>query len=113
MSVEAKTADGRFVAPLELKGGKRHGQESSIFHKAQVYLYMLLMAERYRQPVDKGLLFYLAEQMEGLKKDANVLRSLIVNRNQVARHLATNTLPPPIRDSYQCSRCSIVRASHR
>ena len=48
MSVEAMSDGVRFVAPLELKGGKRHGQEASIYHKAQVYLYMLLMAERYR-----------------------------------------------------------------
>lgn len=49
MSVEAKGRDGqRFVMPLELKGGKRNNNESAIHHRAQVYLYMLLMAERYR-----------------------------------------------------------------
>lgn len=50
VSVEVASIDGRmrFVAPLELKGGKKHGSDGSVYHKAQVYLYMLLMTERYR-----------------------------------------------------------------
>lgn len=58
--------------------------------------------------MEKGLLFYMSENMEGLKSDSNVLRSLLINRNKVARHLATNTLSPPIQNEFQCSRCPVV-----
>lgn len=59
--------------------------------------------------MDKGLLFYLAADMEGLRQDPNMKRSLLVNRNQVARHLANNTLPPPLRNPFKCGNCQSVR----
>jgi len=40
-------ADGGHIAPLELKTGKQTGTVYPIEHRAQVILYMLLMAERY------------------------------------------------------------------
>lgn len=57
------------IGPLELKTGNSTGG-AAVAHSAQVILYNLLMAERYRQPVKFGMITYLRYD-RGLLMKAN------------------------------------------
>jgi len=96
------------VAPLELKTGKSyHG------HRAQVALYMLLMADRYTADVSAGLLWYMHEQKpQGVQYIHLEVASLIQVRNGLAAHLASRapaglgpSLPPMLQDPKACGSC--------
>ena len=61
-------------APLELKTGKMYHSQGSIEHRAQVMLYSLMLAERYRCPEPSGLLFYIKPGLaqENVKSSGHV-----------------------------------------
>lgn len=98
------------ILPLEFKTGKSPNGQSSIEHCAQVILYTLLMSERYLQPIDSGLLFYLrSDKTQGISVRRSDLVGLIIRRNELANDIvkasATQELPPMLRVPNMCKGC--------
>lgn len=86
------------IGPLELKTGSSIGG-AAVAHTAQVILYNLLMAERYRQPIKFGMITYLRYDKELLRSDSN-LPSLIhevpgppSSKVQIPRDVSTRMVP--------------------
>lgn len=98
------------LLPLEFKTGKLLSSLGSIDHRAQVAVYTLLMSERYKRPVDAGLLLYgKANHMIGVPRPEQEKRSILIKRNEIARNLSLEkrqlTLPPLIQKTRTCKRC--------
>ena len=95
-------ARGSRVTPMEIKTGKPY-----YLHNAQLALYMLLLGERYSEPVETGLLWYTKN---GFHPDMASLKSrevaaLIQVRNGIAHSLESRSLPPVLGHSRQCKNC--------
>lgn len=73
------------IMPFEIKTGKSVG---GMEHRAQTMLYTLLMADRYDDEVDSGLLWY-SQSGELIKVQAarNEVRGLVIARNEFATYL--------------------------
>lgn len=108
------------MMPLELKTGR---SISMIEHRAQTMLYALMMSDRYRRPIECGLLYYSkSAELHLVRTARNEVRGLIVSRNELASYLARkqtrdmldttelqrSELPPTIDDQRTCSRCYAV-----
>ncbi|CCG81248.1 putative DNA replication helicase Dna2 [Taphrina deformans PYCC 5710] len=92
------------TAPLEFKTGKTSYQQSS--HRAQVLLYTLMMSERYQIDVTAGFLYYLeTRQITRVAVLHNEIRSLVLMRNELARHMKNKTIPPMIHNKRLCQSC--------
>ncbi len=93
---------GGRVAPMEIKTGKPY-----FLHNAQLALYMLLLSERYSEPVESGLLWYTKNghrpEVAGLKN--NEIAALLQVRNRIAHSLQTRSLPPVLGHLRQCKNC--------
>lgn len=81
------------VQVLELKSG-RSGGSAGVVHHAQVALYMLLLEERYRVRVDKGVLVYLRwnKEVGGMEQKAvnwsrDNLVGFIMQRNVLVAYM--------------------------
>lgn len=106
-------------APLELKTGKMYNARGSIEHRAQVLLYSLMLGDRYGYQVPTALLFYVKAgltqegvktgHMQGIPVLAQEMRSLLMQRNSVARYLDNQegqmSLPGVLKDKHTCQRC--------
>jgi hypothetical protein len=124
LSVEV-CSDGRYsVAPLELKTGKKRAAGIG-YHLGQLFIYTLLMADRYGTlltklvsvnvsptwlldlgvGIDKGLLYYLGEQMLLSAPCGPEISSLLMRRNELAHYLHTRTMPAPFGRLHVCERC--------
>ncbi|KAG2453466.1 hypothetical protein HYH02_001687 [Chlamydomonas schloesseri] len=82
------------IVPFEYKSGHFHQE-----HTLQVLLYLLLMEDRYRTAVRKGLLFHLGTpHMAAVSYSHATLASVMVKRNRLAAHLvgAASRPPPPL-----------------
>ncbi|KAL2634060.1 hypothetical protein R1flu_005539 [Riccia fluitans] len=105
------TLDGKDqVVPLEFKTGKATTGQAGVEHRAQVILYTLLMSDRYLQPVDMGLLYYLhTNQTQEVRVQQSELVGLIMRRNEHARDLlkasVSQTLPPMQQNYQMCHNC--------
>lgn len=112
------------AVPFEIKTGRSTG---GMAHRAQTMLYTLLVAERYHQEVDAGLLYYTQkEEVVRVPVVRNELRGLILARNELAgymmqRHRQSESrggsgqqkgdepfLPPTIDDERECKRCFVL-----
>jgi len=108
------------AVPFEIKTGR---SVAGIEHRAQTMLYTLLVAERYHQQVDAGLLYYTQkEEVVRVPAVKNELRALITARNDLAgytmrRHrlgedsvndIEELVLPPSIDDERVCKKCFVV-----
>ncbi|KAL3693543.1 hypothetical protein R1sor_007194 [Riccia sorocarpa] len=98
------------IVPLEFKTGKATSGQAGVEHRAQVILYTLLMSDRYMQPVDTGLLYYLhTNQTQEVRVQQSELVGLIMRRNEHARDLlkasASQTLPPMLQNYQMCHNC--------
>lgn len=108
------------AVPFEIKTGR---SVAGIEHRAQTMLYTLLIAERYHQQVDAGLLYYTQkEEVVRVPVVRNELRALIMARNDLAgymrrRHqlgeesvndIEESVLPPSIDDERVCKKCFVV-----
>ena len=81
-----------------------------LLHLVQVLLYLLLMEDRYRTAVRKGLLFHRGmPHMASVAYSHATLASVMVKRNRLAAHLvgAASRPPPPLGSGNNdaCSRC--------
>lgn len=103
-----------YVMPLELKTGR---SVDKIQHQAQTMLYMLMMSDRYHQPVDQGLLYYSRTSTLHLVRSVQKeTRALILARNELADYLSRRPdvgkergeLPPTIDNERDCGRCYAV-----
>ena len=57
-------------------------------HRAQVAVYTLLMNEKYKLPVEAGLLYYIkTNHMQGVSVPQQERRALIMKRNAIARNM--------------------------
>lgn len=115
------------AVPFEIKTGRSTG---GMAHRAQTMLYTLLVAERYHQEVDAGLLYYTQkEEVVRVPVVRNELRGLFMVRNELAgymvrRHRSSENnggarvreqedepfLPPTIDDERECKRCFALDA---
>ncbi|KAL6130481.1 hypothetical protein ACLB2K_068860 [Fragaria x ananassa] len=108
VKVEANKSESDMkVMPLEFKTGKVPKDQE---HSAQVILYTLLMSERYKKPVDTGLLCYLqSDQTQGVAVRRPDLVGLIMQRNQLANDIVKasrmQVLPPMLRNPSFCRSC--------
>lgn len=111
------------AVPFEIKTGR---SIAGMEHRAQTMLYTLLIAERYHQEVDAGLLYYTqTEEVVRVPVVRNELRGLIMARNDLAGYMmrrhrvdegrATSGniedepfLPPTIDDERVCKRCFVM-----
>jgi DNA replication ATP-dependent helicase Dna2 len=94
----------RAIVPFELKTGN---STTSVAHRAQTLLYTLLLNDRYRRPIDHGLLFYISTgdliRIPGWRDE---IRSIMIARNRLAEELALpDALPAQIRNEHLCKRC--------
>eukprot|EP00047_Mylnosiga_fluctuans_P000645 m.197990 g.197990 ORF g.197990 m.197990 type:complete len:746 (+) comp10088_c0_seq51:4962-7199(+) len=70
---------------------------------------MLLMSDRYREAVDKGLLFYSQTgEMFGIPAWRADIRGLMIARNTLAAQLSSKDLPAVLEDQVTCSRCPML-----
>ncbi|KAG2439348.1 hypothetical protein HXX76_004707 [Chlamydomonas incerta] len=93
------------IVPFEYKSGQVYPE-----HQLQVLLYLLLMEDRYRTAVRKGLLFHKGmAHMATVPYSHATLASVMVKRNRLAAHLvgAASRPPPPLRsgNNDKCGRC--------
>ena len=104
------------VAPFELKTGS---STTSISHRAQTLLYTLLLFDRYRRPIDYGLLFYISTgDLMRVPAWRDEIRSILIARNRLASELGNGsladahgmTLPAQIKNEHLCKRCFQVDA---
>ncbi|KAF9401051.1 Tripartite DNA replication factor [Mortierella sp. AD011] len=91
------------TVPFELKTGKK---SNVVSHRAQTMLYTLLMTDRYDVDVRLGLLFYL-KTGEFLLVPAphDEIRTIIMQRNEIAVYEGNLALPPMIKSAQKCGRC--------
>ncbi|BDA50404.1 DNA replication ATP-dependent helicase/nuclease DNA2 [Coccomyxa sp. Obi] len=99
---QAQHAMEACTAPLEFKTGKPHQS-----HRAQVTLYQLLMEERYGEPIEAGLLWYLNQSSpEIVTRSPYEVAGLMMQRNALAARLGrARSLPPMLREERSCSNC--------
>lgn len=107
------------AVPFEIKTGRT---VAGVEHRAQTMLYTLLVAERYHQEVDGGLLYYTQkEEVVKVPVVRNELKGLIMVRNDMAGYMKRRSgqarsesekdiedepfLPPTIDDERVCKRC--------
>ncbi|XP_059451094.1 DNA replication ATP-dependent helicase/nuclease JHS1 isoform X1 [Corylus avellana] len=98
------------IMPLEFKTGKVSNGQSSMEHSAQVIFYTLLMSERYKMHIDRGLLYYLqSDQTQGIVVQRSDLVGLIMRRNELANDIlkasTVQQLPPMIQSLNMCKGC--------
>ncbi len=109
-------------APFEIKTGRA---VAGLEHRAQTILYSLLMQDRYKEPVDMGLLYYTqSEEVISVPVTRLELRALIAVRNVIAEWMARRFrrsgktmledgapfLPPTIDSEQLCGRCYALDA---
>jgi DNA replication ATP-dependent helicase Dna2 len=103
-----------YVMPLELKTGR---SIDKIQHQAQTMLYMLMMSDRYHQPIDQGLLYYSkTSTLHLIRSVQKEVRALLLARNELADYLSRRPdagkergeLPPIIDNERDCGRCYAV-----
>eukprot|EP00897_Mesotaenium_endlicherianum_P007811 jgi/Mesen1/7058/ME000369S06383 len=98
------------VMPLELKTGRATSGQAALEHQAQVVLYTLLMAERYQQRVDAGLLYYMhTGDTQGVRVVRRELVGIMMRRNEHAAQLkaaAHQLLPSMLQNPRMCGNCS-------
>ncbi|KAJ3575988.1 hypothetical protein NP233_g746 [Leucocoprinus birnbaumii] len=126
MKKESDTETVTGAVPFEIKTGR---SVAGMEHRAQTMLYTLLVAERYHQEVDAGLLYYTQkEEVVRVPVVRNELRGLIMARNEMAAYMMTRHrlgdgkvnedgvhvveeepfLPPSIDDERACKHCFVV-----
>ncbi|KAF9448170.1 Dna2-domain-containing protein [Macrolepiota fuliginosa MF-IS2] len=109
------------AVPFEIKTGR---SIAGMEHRAQTMLYTLLVAERYHQEVDAGLLYYTQkEEVVRVPVVRNELRGLIMARNELAGYMMRRHrvgegrvgqnedepfLPPTIDDERACKKCYVL-----
>lgn len=89
--------------PFEFKTGKEFWT-----HRAQVSLYLLLMEEVYREPVEWGLLWNIHQPaMQAIQRKHSELAPLMSTRNHLAAYLAQQcpSPPPMLNDDWVCQKC--------
>ena len=60
----------------------------SVEHRAQVAVYCLLMSERYKVPINSGLLYYFkTNHLQEIPIPEQEKRAIIIKRNDIARNL--------------------------
>lgn len=108
------------IMPLELKTGRSFDIAQ---HRAQTMLYTLMMSDRYKRPIDGGLLYYSkSAEMHLVRRGRKEVRSLLMARNDLAGYLvrrrdqsnipdtARGPLPPTIDNERTCNRCFVKDA---
>ncbi|KAG0000757.1 Tripartite DNA replication factor [Entomortierella chlamydospora] len=91
------------TVPFELKTGKK---SNVISHRAQTMLYTLLMTDRYDVDVRLGLLFYLKTgEFILVPAPHDEIRTIIMQRNEIAAYEGNLALPPMIKSTQKCGRC--------
>ncbi|KAJ2717211.1 DNA replication endonuclease-helicase Dna2 [Coemansia spiralis] len=110
MTVVARyTAQGALVVPFELKTGRN---TENAQHRAQLVLYTLLLADRYRVDIGSGLLYYpRTGEMICVPRIDDELRGLVAMRNTMTRYLshtggALRQLPDMLGKEFSCKRCA-------
>ena len=94
---------GRLM-PLELKTARR---TDSIVHRAQTLLYCLLLQDRYREDVNKGLLvFPRVDELVHLSLKRGEVIEILMTRNQLCLNLESKNLLPRISNQWMCQQCS-------
>ena len=106
------------VVPLEFKTGRRHDS-----HRAQVSLYLALLAARYGAPASRGLLLYAdGRPPTAVRAHAGEAASLLAVRNAVAASLAPGAALPPVLPvggrracgtCFQRAACGVAAAARR
>lgn len=93
------------ITPFELKTGQT---TTSVAHRAQTLLYTLLLFDRYRRPIDYGLLFYISTgDLIRMPSFRDEIRSILIKRNQLAEEIVKqNELPCQVRNEYMCKQCN-------
>lgn len=93
------------ITPFELKTGQ---STTSVAHRAQTLLYTLLLFDRYRRPIDYGLLFYISTgDLIRMPSFRDEIRAILIKRNQLAEELVKNDeLPCQVRNEYLCKQCN-------
>ena len=101
------------VSPIEVKSGGSRNSLGSVDHRAQVILYTMMLEERYKDTVDKGLLYYIkGQQTIGVPSSAVERRALTIKRNEIASSLhdilyrETVQLPDLVNDKMACKFCN-------
>lgn len=92
------------IVPFELKTGHA---TTSVSHRAQTLLYTLMLHDRYRRPVDFGLLFYISTgDLVRIPAWREEIRSIVIARNRLAEELVlSDQLPPQISNEHLCKKC--------
>lgn len=102
-----KTGDSleTVITPFELKTGQT---TTSVAHRAQTLLYTLLLFDRYKRPIDYGLLFYISTgDLIRMPSFRDEIRAILIKRNQLAEELVkTDELPCQVRNEYLCKQCN-------
>lgn len=93
------------ITPFELKTGQT---TTSVAHRAQTLLYTLLLFDRYRRPIDYGLLFYIATgDLIRMPSFRDEIRAILIKRNQLAQEIVKkDELPCQVRNEYLCKQCN-------
>lgn len=97
------------ICPFELKTGQ---STTSVNHRAQTLLYTLMLNDRYRRPIDYGLLFYITTgDLMRISSFRDEIQSILIKRNQLAEQLRKRKeegeveLPEQIRNEHLCKKC--------
>ncbi len=92
------------IVPFELKTGI---STTSVSHRAQTLLYTLMLHDRYKRPVDYGLLFYISTgDLVRIPAWREEIRSIVISRNRLAEELVlSEQLPPQISNEHLCKKC--------
>lgn len=92
------------VMPFELKTGKR---TDVLSHRTQMMLYSLMLSDKYNRKISNGMLTYLTtSKSEVLETKPHERNSVIQGRNLLVQALGDPDLPPVVKNSSMCSRCS-------
>ena len=108
-SKENSNSYEQVVTPFELKTGQ---STTSVAHRAQTLLYTLMLHDRYKRPIDFGLLFYISTgELIRISSWRDEIRSILIARNRLAEELAQpQKLPQQIRNEHLCKKCFQVNS---